>query len=114
MRKLRGTDVFAALRLVKELEIEEQVKLIASAMEQKTYSQKELGIGLLFNVLGNCGSKKAEEMFWELAAGPLEMDPKELSEMEPLEAIEKIKGLSEVIDTEGYKRFFKSLAGLIK
>ena len=117
MRQFKSTDLFAALRVTKEIGVKQELKDFANALANGKISaktQREMGAELIFGLLGNCGSEGAEKAFVDFLAGPLEMTADELREMDLLVFMEKIKDFVEFIDMEAWKSFFTSLVDLIK
>ena len=117
MRELLTADLFAALRLAKELGIREEMKRMAAALQDGKVTkatQTEVGMELIMEVLANCGSERAEKAFYDFLSGPTETPPKELKIM-PLTAFaELVREMVESIDVEHWKAFFTQLAGLLK
>lgn len=117
MRQFKSTDLFAALRIVKEIGVKQELKDFAAAMADGKISaktQRELGAELLFGLLGNCGTKEAETAFFEFVSEPMEIPVAELRDMDLLEFMTKVREFVEFIDVEAWKSFFTSLADLIK
>ena len=112
MRTLQLTDVFAAVRLLGEIEMREEVKEIAlRADEVKTKSEKTtLGIDLIFGVIEKATTKSAENKIYEFLANIFECAPDEVRTMDPIDLMDK---LEEVADFEKWKRFFGHVAKLI-
>ncbi len=117
MRQLKTTDLFAALRLLNEVGVKQEMKEFSQALADGKISaktQREMGIELVMGLLGNCGTTGAEKAFYEFVGGPLEIAPEALQEMDLLEFVQKIKDLVEFIDVEAWKAFFTSLMDLLK
>lgn len=121
MRKLVSKDLFAALRVVKEVGVKDQLKEMADVITQAKESgedlekkQRELGVELILGVLANCGTERAERAFFAFLEGPLEIPAEELREMDLLEFGELIKTFIESIDGEAWRSFFDSLSDLIR
>lgn len=117
MRVLKSTDLFAALRVVKEIGVKDELKQFASALSDGRVSaktQREVGAELIFGLLANCGTEGAEKAFFTFLSGPLEIPVPELRDMDLDEFAEKIKDFVESVDVEHWKAFFGSLADLIK
>lgn len=117
MRALKSTDLFAALRVVKEIGVKEEMKQFAAAiadgrMSEKT--QREIGAEMIFGLLANCGTESAEKAFFSFLSGPLEISVPELRDMDLEEFADKIKEFITSVDLEHWRSFFASLAELIK
>ncbi len=114
MRRLKTTDVFAAMRVIKAAGIKDEIKRIAlEANEKKEIDVREVGAELIFSIFDGLAEKKAEAMAYEFLSGPLEMSSAEIGELPIAELIEKIKELGKLEDAEGWRNFFKSLGDLI-
>ena len=115
MRKLKTMDVFAAMRIAKAAGIKDEIKRIALEVSEKTeISQKEVGAELILSVIEGLSEKNAEGMMYEFLAGPLEVEPETIANMELTELLDQIKELGKLESPEGWSSFFKSLAALIK
>lgn len=116
MRKLKSTDLFAALRVVKAIGVKDEIVALADSLKNRTdkKTQEEIGTALVLGVLSNCGTKEAEDAFYAFFAPPTEKTEDELRDMDLLDFAELVKGFVITTDLEAWKRFFKSLAGVLK
>lgn len=116
MRKLNGHDVFMALRVMKKIEIKEELVELAKAINDKgsNLTQTTLGAKLILSVLANCGDEAAEKAFFEFLAGPLETTSETLAEMELAELFAQVEELIQSIDVEEWKAFFTSLGKMLR
>lgn len=117
MRDLKSTDLFAALRVVREVGVKDELKSFAQRISGKEIGeekQREIGTEFLFGLLGNAGSEKAEKAIYEFLAGPLEISVQDLREMGPIEFGQKIIEFVDSVDIEAWKAFFTQLAETIK
>lgn len=122
MRKINTADTFAAMRVIKAAGVKDEIKKIALDIEDKrkkkikftSEMQKQMGAELFFSIIDGLAEKKAELLMYDLLAGPLEMDPKDISELSIQDLFEKIAELSKMMAPEGWANFFKSLVALIK
>ena len=124
MRALKTSDLFAALRLVRELGVKDEVRKLALAMNDpankdedgnfRPEMQREIGSELIFGLLANCGAESAEKAFFSFLSGPMEIPVDDLKGMDLEEFGDKIMELIKSIDMEHWKAFFSSLADLMK
>lgn len=116
MRKLNGHDVFMALRVLKKVEIKEELVELAKALNDKAnnLNQTTLGAKLILSVLANCGDEAAEKAFFDFLAGPLETTGEELAATELTALFTKTGELIQSVDLEEWKAFFTSLAGMLR
>lgn len=117
MRQLKSTDIFAALRVVKEIGIKEEMKEFAQALQKGSVSEKtqrEIGAELIFGILGNAGSPSAENAVFRFLSGPMEISVEELRDMDALDFAKQIGEFVTSIDIEAWKAFFTSLVGQMK
>ena len=117
MRTLKSKDLFAALRVVKEVGIKDEMRRMAELVKDgkiDTKEQTELGIELVMNILANCGTESAEQAFFAFLSLPMEIDPEELREMDLEDFADQIRELIETVDIDHWRGFFHSLAELIK
>lgn len=116
MRNLKSTDLFAALRVVKEIGIKDEVNRFAHLAQGSDVSeemQREIGLELILGLLANCGTEAAEKAMYDFLAGPLEISVPELKDMNLDEFAEKIRDFVASVDIEHWTGFFQSLAGLM-
>lgn len=116
MRQLRTHDLFTAMKVVKNLNISEEIKSIAAEMAngKSLKQQEQIGAQLILTVIGNMGDDHAEKAVYNFLSGPFECDPEEIREMELPELREKIREFIELIGIDGWKDFFGSLASMTK
>lgn len=121
MRTLKSKDLFAALRVVKEVNIKDEMLRISEALGKDGGDitdidtlKKEIGLELLLGVMGNCGSEKAEKAIYAFLSGPLETPEEDLRDMDLIDQVDMIKEMIRMNESEKWKAFFTSLAGLIR
>lgn len=117
MRNLITSDLFAALRIVKEVDVKEEIKRLSAAIQNDKVSkqtQTEIGMELIFSLLANCGTERAEKAFYAFLSGVMEIDEDALKNMELTEFADKVKEMVEAIDIDHWKGFFHSLVQLIQ
>lgn len=115
MRNLKSTDLFAALRVVREIGIKDEVNRfakIAQGSEASEELQRELGLELILGILANCGTESAEKAMYDFLSGPLEISVPELKDMDLEEFADTIRDFITSIDLEHWRGFFESLAAL--
>jgi hypothetical protein len=112
MRNLQTQDVFAFVRLIDEVGIKDELKTLIMSKDKMTdLTQESFGYDLIFTMISGASKKKAEEALYEFFANILECDKEDVRTMEPTEFIEKA---IQVADVEKWKRFFESVAKLMK
>ena len=112
MRNLQTQDVFAFVRLIDEVGIKDELKTLIMSKDKMTdLTQESFGYDLIFTMISGASKKKAEETLYEFFANILECDKENVRTMEPTEFIEKA---IQVADVEKWKRFFESVAKLMK
>ena len=104
MRKLIFSDIFVAGRIIKKLELKEKLKEIYSKVqeEKKNISNDEerenltenTGIDIIYAIFTECVESKMENALYEFLAGPFEMKPEEVKNLEIEEVINKFKQLA--------------------
>ena len=110
MRKLTTQDVFAALRIVSDLNLKDEVQALAQLANDGKLSRNEIGAQAFMKVLDLFVSKKAEGRVYEFLAGPFEITPEDVRDLPLMDLAEKLKALAEENDIAG---FFTLLGGLI-
>lgn len=117
MRKLKTKDVFAFLRVATEAGIRREIRVLADriAEEGEEADARSVGFDLIFSCLDHLGQKKAEGLVYEFLAGPWEMDPDVIGEMDLADFAATAKEWgTEYLDRETLRSFFGSLASLMK
>ena len=104
MRKLNFADIFVAGRIIKKLERKEKIKDIYSKVQEKkkdisSEEEKETltedtGIDVIYAIFTECVESKMENALYEFLAGPFEMKPEEVKNLEIEEVINKFKQLA--------------------
>jgi len=111
MRGLQTTDIFTAARIVKSAKIADEVKVIAAAMDdKKEVSVLDFGVEFIVAVFEKLVGTESEKAIYKFLSGPLEIPEKEIAKMDPIDLIDKIRELREVVDVERWKRFFEQLS----
>jgi len=100
MRKLQNSDVFTFGRIIKEANIKEEIKQIAT---DKNASPESLGFDLLFILFTNCSNTEVETEIYSFMSDIFEMPVEEVKKLDPIDTIEKLKG---VADWERWKTVF--------
>ena len=109
MRKINTADVFKAMRLIQGSELKQKLIPIiknVSASDDKV----NVGIAGMLSVIEVFAESKCEKMIYDWLAGPLEVDPKTIPEMDISELADNLEALGKENDL---KRFFTVLSGLI-
>ena len=116
MRKLNGHDVFMALRVLKKIEIKEELVELAKALNDKAnnVSQTTLGAKLILSVLANCGDEGAEHAICDFLAGPLENTGDELASTDLTQLFNMTGELIQSMDLEEWKAFFTSVVKMLR
>ncbi len=109
MRELEVSDIFAAARIVKELDLKEKIKDIA--LNNKGTNIRVVGFDIVWTVIENATAKKAELMVYEFVGKLLEKEAREIAKMNPTKML---SDLIEVANIEEWKSFFKSVRLLIQ
>lgn len=78
MRKLKGKDLFPAMRLLYSLDMKDELK----KMSVQDESQEEAGFSLIFDIFGKALKKESEEKVFQFLSGPFEMSVEDIQEMD--------------------------------
>lgn len=115
MRPLQTHDVFVAMNLINTAGIKEEFeKMTLKVNGKKDINIQQVGLEFMLAILGGCANPKSETLIYNFLGGILEKDPDAIRTQDPLQTIEDIKSLHEVISLEDWKSFFTSLGHLIK
>lgn len=110
MRKLKTTDVFEALRLIRKANIREELIPIVKQAAGSGLAVEEVGIDGLLGVIEVLAEKKAERAMYDFLAGPFEISADQVADLSLDELVEK---LSELAKENDLKNFISALQGLI-
>lgn len=115
MRRLKTSDVFAAMRLVKASGMRSEVQRIALEMRKTgKFKIEEVGADFVLGVMEGLASIGAEQKAYEFVAGPLEMDVEQVQNIHPLEWAKIFDEYKKVEDVEGWKSFFDAVASSMR
>ena len=110
MRKLKTADIPAFCRCVKRLGLKEQVKAVA----QKSNSAKDVwsfGFDFLWEMFDVATETQGEEIIYEFMAGPFEMTPEEVADLDLAILITNVQQMAE---ENNLRAFFTSAAASMK
>lgn len=111
MRKLNTRDLFSAARLIKKLDIKNEAQEILINSNREGKDNTEIGINLMFLIIDKVANQEVESEFYKFLAGPLELDEKEVGNINPIELFKNIK---EIASGDEFKAFFENVATLMK
>lgn len=114
MRRLKTTDVLAAVRVVKAANIREEMKRIALAASQEKASIRDIGVDMLMSVAEGLANVGAEKLLYELVADIFEMKVEELKDGDLIDILDMCVAYKDVEDKERWQAFFDVLAKLLK
>lgn len=110
MRKLQITDVFNAMRLIREANLREEIKPIIKQAVSGSFSVEDIGFEGILGVVELFTEKKMEQAFYGFLSGPFETEAQDIATMDLVQFVDKIQELAEANDL---RRFFTLLSGLI-
>ena len=105
MRQLNTSDLFKAARLIRKMGIKEDLKKFAEGINADQ-NQEEVGIDMLMLIFERATDETSEQLIYEFLAGPFEVAPHEVKEMELFTMVES---LFKVADIEKWKGFFQGV-----
>ena len=110
MRKLKTADIPAFCRGIKKLGLKEQIKDIA----QKANNAKDVwsfGFDFMWDIFDIATEKHGEAVIYEILAGPFEMTPEQVGDLDLEVLIDNLKQLAAENNLAG---FFNSAAASMK
>ncbi|WP_313413136.1 hypothetical protein [Sedimentibacter sp.] len=110
MRKLQTQDVFAAMRAISKANLKEEIKPLLKKASAGEVDVEDVGIEGILNLIEIFSKQNSEYAIYEVLAGPFEMTPGAVKQMDILMLANYLETLSKENDL---KRFFTLLAGLI-
>ena len=110
MRKLKTRDIPALCRCLKKLGVKESFQKIAQ--ESDTVAEAwDKGFDLIWDVFDSATEESGESVLYEFIAGPFEMTPEEVADLDFDEFSDLLKQLAQ---DNNLKAFFKSAAKSMK
>ena len=106
MRNLQTQDIFSLARVLKEANVLEVIKNI-----DKTKDVRQVGMTVIFEVIGNCTDEQCEDKIYKFLSGPFEMTEKEVRELDPEELLDKI---FEIASVGKWKSFLSKASQFLK
>ena len=100
MRKANVNDMFNVARLVKDLNLKED--LFQSQKGEEDI--EKIGFNIIFYILGKATTKDSQRKIYECLCEPFEMEAEEVGKMEYMKLIE---GFMECFDITTLKNFIK-------
>ena len=110
MRKLKTSDIPAFCRCLKRIGIKDRISDIAKNTD-KAKDAWSKGFDLIWNIFDIATEEDGEQHLYTFLAGPFEMSPGEIADMEIDAFLASLKQLSEENDLKG---FFNSVVGSMK
>ena len=119
MRNLQTRDMFNAVRLIKNLNLKEDIRGIIlnaankedSCEDKNNKNNMNIGVDLLFVILDKSCEKNTEEKVYEFLSGPFECTSEEVAKLDPIDLIDN---LSKVANVEKWKAFLSKAVQLMK
>lgn len=114
MRKLKSTDAFKFMRIVKQAKIRDEFMRVALLVKDNPKMDiNKIGADLILGIFEGLANEGAEKEFYKFASGILEQSVEELEEMDILDFFDLLKSYKEIEDKERWKAFFTSVASLM-
>lgn len=110
MRKLQTSDLFQALRLIKKVNLKDEIKPMLTMAASGEKDVTDIGIEGILSMIEIFTEKNSETAIYEFLAGPFEMTGKEIGQMDPCSLIEQLEKLAQENDLH---HFFMVLQGMI-
>ena len=110
MRKLKTADIPVLCRCVKRLGMKDKIREIAQAADniQDVWS---FGFDFIWELFDIATEKEGEEAIYEFLAGPFEMTPEEVRDLD-LDVM--MANIQQMVQENNLISFFKSAAALMK
>lgn len=110
MRKLKTTDIPAFCRCLKKIGIKNEIQAIAKEADNAK-DVWDKGFDLIWNIFDLATEAEGENALYEFLAGPFEMQPHEVADLDFETLFNNLKQLAE---ENNLTVFFKSAAKLMK
>lgn len=110
MRKLKTSDVFAFMRVVRVAGIRDEVIRIGLLVnEGKVLDISEVGAEFILACIEKCAGTEAEKAIYSFLGGLIEISPAEVAEMDPFKLLNELMTLKEYVTSEEATAFFHSV-----
>lgn len=111
MRNLQTSDIFEACRVVKQLDLKDELlKAVRIAQEDGKKDRTAVGFDIIYTIFEKATEVKGEKALYTFISKLFECKPSEVEVMDPVEMLDK---LVEVASIEKWKAFFSRVAALI-
>ena len=116
MRKLKTKDVFAALRVITEADMRDDVRAVVSAAQAgREIDVQNLGFDVIMTAIEHLSRTGAEKLMYDFLAGPWEVDPAEIPEWDLTQLSATFREWRDgYIDRDELVSFWKALSGLMR
>lgn len=112
MRNLQTRDMFNAVRLIKSLNLKEDIRgVILNATNTEDSTKDNTGIDLLFVILDKACEQNTEDKIYEFLAGPFECNSEDVAEMDIIDLFDNLK---QVASIDKWKSFLSKAVQLMK
>ncbi|MDK0978042.1 hypothetical protein P5F73_00690 [Clostridium perfringens] len=108
MRNLNFGDAFQLARVIKKLNLKDELKEIYSGVTEES-NEQEIGVDLIYTIFDKATEKQAEQEIYKFLSRPFQIDSKEVENMDLLDVIERFSKLANI---EGWKSFLKQVVKL--
>ena len=106
MRKLNMGDIFEFAKVLRKIDLKEDIKKIAKDADNAADVWSK-GFDLIWVLFEKACDNGVEQLLFKFFAGPFQCKWEEVRDMGPLEFAE---GLKEIADADGWRVFFQSVA----
>ena len=110
MRNLLTADLFKAVRVIKASGLKEEIKPILEKASENDVDVRGIGIEAIMTAVGALAESGVEKQLYEFLAGPFEMDPKDVAQ---LDIVDLCKNIEWLWKDGNLQAFFGQLSNLI-
>lgn len=111
MRKLNTEDVFKMSRLIKAADLKKEIRDAATAGKKENADPTEIGMDVIFGIIGACAEQKVEEQLYDLLAGVTEKKPGEIKNQSIETTVADIKRIMEENNLANFLKSAFKLSG---
>ena len=110
MRKLKTFDVFNMLRTIKKAGLKEELKPYFRLAADGKLDIEDIGIETVLGLMEITSEQRSEDAIYDFLAGPFEMDPEEVAN---LDLDKLVTMLSQLAEENNLEVFMRAVSGLI-
>lgn len=111
MRNLNTSDTFKFVRMIRDLNLKEEIRKIILDLNAASKGDKEskenkmdVGFNIIFTLIEKIAEENSEKALYEFLSGPFEINAEEVGKIEIFDLVEKVMQIATI---DKWKSFLK-------